>query len=130
MDAKAQALVVETSMTEAHARQEVARLAALPGGADAIAGEWRHRLDLMGRVNAARERRARRALAREGLTVRKSRRARTGGAVYVNGIYQGQNIDDYGGFMIVDANGNFVVAGARFDLTLEHLEEYVAGLPD
>jgi hypothetical protein len=50
--------------------------------------------------------------------------------VYVNGIYQGQNIDDYGGFMIVDANGNFVVAGARFDLTLEHLEEYVAGLPD
>jgi hypothetical protein len=60
-----------------------------------------------------KEARARRALARRGLTVRKSRRARTGGAVYRNGVYQGQNIDDYGGYMIVDANGNERIAYHR-----------------
>jgi hypothetical protein len=84
--------------------------------------------DAAGKRN--KEVRARRALARRGLTVRKSRRARTGGAVYRSGVYQGQNIDDYGGYMIVDANGNYVVAGARFDLTLDDLKEYVVGLPD
>jgi hypothetical protein len=43
MEAKANALVVETDMSEDEARQTVERLAELPGGADAIAGEWRHR---------------------------------------------------------------------------------------
>jgi hypothetical protein len=39
---------------------------------------------------------------------------------------QGQNIDDYGGYMVLNEN-NIIVDGERFDLTLDDLEEWVAG---
>jgi hypothetical protein len=62
-----------------------------------------------------RENKARRALALQGEIIRKSRARK-----YV------PNLDDFGGYMIVSLN-NCVVAGARFDLTLEDLEERVTG---
>jgi hypothetical protein len=63
----------------------------------------------------ARENRARRALARQGETIRKSRARK-----YV------PNLNDHGGYMIIDASRNSVIAGERFNLTLEDLEARVA----
>ncbi len=58
---------------------------------------------------AAREARVRRALARDGLAIRKGR-ART------------WSIDDQGGYMVVDLARNVIVAGEKYDLGLEVLE--------
>ena len=63
--------------------------------------------------DAARESRARRRLARDGEVLRKSR-------------VRNPHLHDQGGYMIVDANANYVVAGADFDLSLEDVESYVA----
>jgi hypothetical protein len=59
-----------------------------------------------------REARARRQLARQGLTVRKDR-VRT------------WNLDHHGGYMVVNES-NYIVGGQRFDLTLEDLERWAA----
>ena len=53
-----------------------------------------------------RENNARRSLARRNYTLRKSRVKHT-------------NINDQGGYMIVDDATNGIAAGERFDLTLE-----------
>jgi hypothetical protein len=60
-----------------------------------------------------REARLRRLAKQKGLALRRSR-ART------------PNIDDRGGYMVVNPGRNFVVHGERFDLTLDD----VAGLLD
>lgn len=70
----------------------------------------------------SREDRARRELGKQGYRFKKSR---TNGSVYRNGVYQGQNADDHGGYMILDASTDFVVVGERFDLTLEDVEKWV-----
>ena len=58
----------------------------------------------------AREARLRRRAARNGLIVRKSRLRGT------------PHSDDHGGYMILDANLNAIVAGQRFDLDLDDVE--------
>jgi hypothetical protein len=62
-------------------------------------------------MSTAIENRARRAAKRVHLVARKSR-ARLG------------SIDNYGGFMLVNAHTNFVVAGERFNLSPEDVIEY------
>lgn len=59
--------------------------------------------------SATREARARRQLARQGSILQKSRS-------------RSWSIDNQGGYMIVNANRNFVEAGERFDLALEDVE--------
>lgn len=70
----------------------------------------------------SRENRARRELNKRGYRFKKSR---TNGSVYWNGVYQGQNVDDHGGYAILDASTDFVVAGEGFDLSLEDVEKWV-----
>lgn len=76
-----------------------------------------------GKQYKTRENRVRRQLARQGLRLQKSR---TNGSVYVNGVYQGENVDDRGGYRIVDASTNAVVTGERFDMSLEDVERWAA----
>ena len=64
----------------------------------------------------SREDHARRELRKQGYRLKKSR---TNGSVYRNGVYQGQNADDFGGYAILDESTNLIVAGERFDLTLK-----------
>lgn len=59
----------------------------------------------------ANERQIRRALNEAGYALRKSR-----GAI---------NADNMGGYMIVDVAGNYVVAGAKYDLTLDDVAEWL-----
>ncbi len=59
-----------------------------------------------------RENKARRQAWRQGLIIRKSR-SRT------------WNCDDLGGYMIINAYGNYIEAGVRFDLSLVEVEEYL-----
>jgi hypothetical protein len=54
----------------------------------------------------ALESRARRAAKRAGYVARKSR-------------WRRDSIDNYGGFQIIDAHRNFVVAGTRYDLSAQ-----------
>ena len=61
----------------------------------------------------AREGRARRMAAGQGLTLRKSR-------------VQMPNVDDHGGYRLVEMRRNAVVAGERFDLTLDEVEGWLA----
>lgn len=61
----------------------------------------------------AREARARRALRRQGCSLYRSRVRRV-------------NVDDLGGYRIVDDSANFVVAGARFELDLDDVEQWIA----
>ena len=60
-----------------------------------------------------REAAVRRALRREGQALRKSRA-------------RNLTLDDEGGYMIVDADRNFIVAGEKCDLTLDDVERWVA----
>ncbi len=69
----------------------------------------------------SREDRARRELRKQGFRLKKSR---TNGFVYRNGVYQGQNADDHGGYTIIEASTNLIVAGERFDLSLEDVERW------
>ena len=64
-----------------------------------------------------RENRLRRLAKRQNLYLKKSRVKHT-------------NVDDWGGYMIVDLNGNFVVAGERFNLTLDEVEKFLTGGDD
>lgn len=59
------------------------------------------------------EHQARRAAKRAGLMARKSR-------------WRKHSIDNMGEFMIVDPNGNYVVAGARFDFTADDVVAFCA----
>ena len=54
---------------------------------------------------------ARRAAKRVGLRARKSR-------------WRAGSIDNFGEFMIIDPERNWVVAGARFDFTAEDVVEF------
>lgn len=69
-----------------------------------------------------RENRVRRQLTRQGYRLQKSR---TDGSVYVNGVYQGENMDDRGGYQITDASTRMIVAEEQFDLSLEDVEQWV-----
>lgn len=53
------------------------------------------------------ENRVRRNLAKQGLLLHKSRAARS--------------IDNYGGYMVIDAHYNWVVGGFRYDLGLDDI---------
>ena len=64
-------------------------------------------------TNKSKERRLRRALNRQGLALRKSRR-RTNFNYY-----------DEGGYMIVNPYINGCIAGPRCELTLDDVEEYL-----
>lgn len=57
----------------------------------------------------------RRKLIQKGYLLQKSRKRKTAE----------NNINDLGGYMIVDANYNAVIAGSRFELTLEDVEIFV-----
>lgn len=70
-----------------------------------------------------RENQVRRQLARQGYRLQKSR---SDGTVRVNGVYQGVNMDDQGGYQIVDDNTEMIVAGEKFDLSLEDVERLAA----
>jgi hypothetical protein len=61
----------------------------------------------------AMEQRARRAAKRVGLTAKKSR-------------WRANSIDNYGGFCLVEARTNAVMAGARYDMTAEEVIEFCA----
>lgn len=67
----------------------------------------------------ARENRVRRQLARQGCRLHKSRK---NGCVYVNGVFAGLDVDNQGGYMVIDNYTNGIVAGERFDLSLEDVE--------
>jgi hypothetical protein len=54
------------------------------------------------------EARARRAARALGYRIRKSREWK-----------RVPNLDNFGGFMVIDVERNFVVAGSRFDMTAE-----------
>lgn len=58
-----------------------------------------------------REQRLRRALYKAGYTLHKSR--------------QGISLDNYGGYMIVNYYINGVVAGRRFDMDLDDVQEFL-----
>lgn len=60
------------------------------------------------------ESRLRRKLASQGYSLRKSR-------------VKGVNADNLGGFMITDSSHNAIVAGERFNLTLEDVESFANG---
>lgn len=64
-------------------------------------------------IDKSRERRLSRALNRQGLSLRKSRRR-------TNFDYR-----DEGGYMIVDPYINACIAGPRFELDLDDVEEYL-----
>jgi len=61
-------------------------------------------------LTKTKENRIRRALAKRGYLLKKSRAA--------------ESIDNLGGYMIVDANQNAVVAGERFNLSLDDVEQF------
>ena len=63
--------------------------------------------------NKTRENRLRRQLSRLGYTLHKSRIRNT-------------NLDNFGGYMIVDSYYNAIVAGERFDLDIDDVENFVA----
>ena len=66
------------------------------------------------RVIKTREDRARRIARRQGFLIRKSR------------LRGPTNIDNHGGYMFLDFERNYPVAGVRFDLTLEDVERFLA----
>jgi hypothetical protein len=76
-----------------------------------------------------RERRLRDRAKRLGYSIHKSR---TDGSVYDrNGLYQGENVDNRGGYMIAEhvvnrSHDGVVVAGERFDLNLDDVERFFA----
>ena len=59
----------------------------------------------------ALEHRARRAARRIGLSATKSR-------------WRANSIDNFGGFMLVDPERNYIVSGSRYDLSAEDVFEY------
>lgn len=43
---------------------------------------------------------------------------------FVNGVYPGHDINDRGGYMIVDAYTNLICGGEHFDLDLGTVEKW------
>jgi len=70
--------------------------------------------NVMSTTTTARESRLRRALAKHGAILRKSR-SRT------------WTVDNHQGYMIIDADRNAVLAGSRFDLTLDDVDAWTKG---
>ena len=64
-------------------------------------------------IERAEEARVRRLAARQGYAIRKDRARST-------------SLDHQGGYMVVDPWRNVVIAGQRFDLTLEDLRQLLA----
>lgn len=64
-------------------------------------------------ANKSLENKLRRALNKAGYVLHKSRRS--------------ISTDNLGGYMIVDLYGNYVVAGSRFDLSLEDVDGWLKG---
>ena len=64
----------------------------------------------------SRENRLRRKLNSKGYALRKSRRANDAIDLDINNM---------SGYMIVDANHNAIVAGERFDLSLDDVENWL-----
>ena len=58
-----------------------------------------------------KERKLRRALNKAGYSLRKSSAP--------------VSIDNFGGYMIIDANINAVVSGSRYDLSLDDIENFL-----
>jgi hypothetical protein len=56
----------------------------------------------------------RRLARKQGLVIRKSRSR------------SGRTLDDHGGYMLLDAGRNMIMAGSRFDLDLDDIERYLA----
>jgi hypothetical protein len=65
------------------------------------------------RTERRREDRARHLAWRQGYLLRKSR-------------IREVNLDNLGGYMLIDANMNCIVAGSRWDLSLEEVEDWLA----
>jgi hypothetical protein len=59
----------------------------------------------------ARESTLRRRLAKEGYSLRKSRKSIC--------------LDNFGDYMIIDTYKNYVVAGSRYDYTLDDVEDFL-----
>jgi hypothetical protein len=57
------------------------------------------------------EARVRRIARQHGYSIHKSRRA--------------LSLDNFGGYMLIDVNTNAVVAGPRFDLSLDDIEDWL-----
>lgn len=62
-------------------------------------------------------------LTRQGYKLQKSR---TDGCIHVNGVFEGLNADNLGGYRLIDAHTNCIVAGERFDMDLEAVERWAA----
>jgi len=65
------------------------------------------------RESKYREDRARRKLSKQGIVVRKSRA-------------QAVTANNFGDYMLVNARRNAIIAGARYELTLEDIERYAS----
>ena len=63
-------------------------------------------------TDKSREQRARRQLRQQGYALRKSR-------------VRNWNIDNLGGYMVIEANRNLIVAGQRFDMSLDDVEHFI-----
>ncbi len=59
-----------------------------------------------------KEKRLRKKLDKQGIILKKSRNAKN------------PNADDLGGYMLIDKTTNSVIAGSRWELTLEDVEGY------
>lgn len=66
----------------------------------------------------SRENKARRLLAKQGYSLHKSRVS----PIISNSL----NVDNYGGYQIVDSSNNFIVAGEKFNLSIEDVEKFIA----
>ena len=64
--------------------------------------------------DARRESRLRGKASRQGFSIRKSR-------------VREPNLDNLGGYMLIETDHNIVVSGERFDLSLDDIEAYLAG---
>ncbi|HIX90155.1 MAG TPA: hypothetical protein H9845_04585 [Candidatus Agathobaculum pullicola] len=65
-------------------------------------------------TNKALEQRLRRNLMKNGYAMHKSHR--------------NISADNLGGYMIIYLNGNYIVAGSRFELSLEDVQEWLDAL--
>ena len=62
-------------------------------------------------MNKSLENKLRRRLAKDGLLLKKSRKS--------------TSLDNFGEYMIVDSKDNAIIAGNRFDLSLEDVENWI-----
>ncbi len=65
-------------------------------------------------IERKKEKHLRKKLDKQGVILRKSRNT------------EKPNADDLGGYMLIDKTTNTVVAGSRWELTLEDIERFVS----